>query len=97
MAKTFTIRIKSAKDALEGFRSTFKTIESGRAFTRRASVYFTSIDAARNLLTPSRIDLLHAIRTKRVSTIYGLARIVGRDLKNVHEDPGACRTSASFG
>ena len=86
MAKTLTIRIKSAKDALEGFRSAFKSIESGRTLTRRAGVYFTSVEAARNLLTPNRIDLLHAIRTRRVGSIYGLAKLVGRDLKNVHED-----------
>lgn len=54
--------------------------------TRREGVYFTSIEAARNLLTPRRLALLRAIRTKRPASIYDLAKIVGRDLKNVQGD-----------
>lgn len=86
MAKTLTIRIKSAAEALEGFRSTYRAIEAGRGVARRAGVYFTSIEAARSLLTPHRLDLLHAIRTTRPGSIYALAKIVGRNLKNVQED-----------
>lgn len=46
-------------------------------------VYVTSIEAARNLLTPSRLALLRAIRTKRPGSVYELAKLVGRNLKNV--------------
>jgi predicted transcriptional regulator len=86
MAKTLTIQIKSAGEALEGFRETFKAVEAGRRVSRREGVYFTSIEAARNLLTPNRLALLRAIRTKRPGSIYELAKIVGRDLKNVQDD-----------
>lgn len=86
MAKTLTIQIKAADEALEGFRETFKAAEAGRRVTRREGVYFTSIEAARNLLTPNRLALLRAIRTKRPGSIYELAKITGRDLKNVQDD-----------
>ena len=46
----------------------------------------TSIEAARNLLTPNRLALLRAIRMKRPGSIYELAKITGRDLKNVQDD-----------
>ena len=49
-------------------------------------MYFTSIEAARNLLTPNRLALLRVIRTKRPGSVYELAKITGRDLKNVQED-----------
>lgn len=49
-------------------------------------VYFTSIEAARNLLTPSRLALLLAIRTKRPRSMYELAKTLKRDFKNVQED-----------
>lgn len=58
MAKTLTIQIKSAGEALGGFRETFKAVEAGRRVSRREGVYFTSIEAARNLLTPNRVTLL---------------------------------------
>lgn len=86
MAKTLTIQIKAADEALEGFRETFKAAQAGRRIARRGGVYFTSIEAARNLLTPNRLALLRVVRTKRPGSVYELAKITGRDLKNVQED-----------
>jgi predicted transcriptional regulator len=86
MAKTLTIRIKSADTALEGFRKTFKAVEAGRRVKKREGVYFTSIEAARNLLTPNRLALLRAVRSGRPGSIYELAKMVDRDLKNVQDD-----------
>ena len=86
MAKKLTIQIKSAGDALEGFRKTFKEVEAGRRVARREGVYFTSIEAARNLLTPNRLALLRAVRSGRPGSIYELAKMVSRDLKNVQDD-----------
>jgi predicted transcriptional regulator len=86
MAKTLRIKIKSVGEALEEFSSVFKALQSGRHVTRRKGVYFTSIEAARNLLTPNRLALLRAVRSKRPGLIYALAKLVGRDLKNVQDD-----------
>ena len=86
MAKTLTIQIKSAGEAFDGFRETFKAVEAGRRVSRREGVYFTSIEAARNLLTPNRLALLRAIRARRQGSIYELANIAGRDLKHVQDD-----------
>ena len=86
MAKTLTLEIKSTEEALQGFRKTFKALEAGRRVTRHEGVYFTSIDAARNLLTRNRLALLRAIRTQHPGSIYELAKTVGRDLKNVQQD-----------
>lgn len=86
MARTLTIQIKSADEALQGFRETLKAVQAGRRVTRREGVYFTSIEAARNLLTPNRLALLRAIRSKRPGSIYELAKMVGRNLKNVQDD-----------
>ena len=85
-AKTLSIQIKSAGEALEGFREAFKAVEAGRRVSRREGVYFTSIEAARNRLTPNRLALLRAIRARRQGSIYELANIAGRDLKHVQDD-----------
>jgi predicted transcriptional regulator len=86
MAKTLRIRIKSTDAVLDDVRAAFKAAESGRPFRRREGVYFASIEAARKLLTPSRLALLRAVRLKRPGSVYELANIVGRDLKNVQDD-----------
>ena len=86
MAKKLRIQIKSPGEALQGFRDAFKAVEAGRRITRREGVYFTSIEAARNLLTPNRLALLRAVRSERPGSIYELAKMVRRDLKNVQDD-----------
>ena len=85
MSKTLTIKIKPVAEAMADFREAFRALETGRV-TRRKGVYFTSIEAARNLLTPSRLALLRAVRTKRPRSIYELAKTLKRDFKNVQED-----------
>jgi predicted transcriptional regulator len=86
MAKTLTIEIKSTEDALEGFRKTFKALARGRRVVRHEGVHFSSIEAARNLLTRNRLALLRAIRAQHPGSIYELAKAMSRDLKNVQQD-----------
>jgi predicted transcriptional regulator len=86
MPKTLTIQIKSADDASEGLREANDPVEADRRLTRREGVYVTSIAAARNLLTHNRLALLRTIRNKRPGSIYELAKLIGRDLKNVQDD-----------
>ncbi|MBI2963725.1 MAG: helix-turn-helix domain-containing protein [Deltaproteobacteria bacterium] len=86
MNKTLTIKIKPAHKAMADFREAFRAVETGRRVRRREGVYFTSIEAARNLLTPSRLALLRSLRTKRPRSIYELAKTLKRDFKNVQED-----------
>src|SRR6266850_2365993 len=71
---------------MDDFRKAFKAAESRQRIRRREGVYFTSIEAARNLLTPNRLTLLRAVRSKRPGSIYELAKIDDRDLKNVQDD-----------
>lgn len=86
MAKTLIIKIKPIEEALAGFRKTFKALEAGRRVRRREGVYFTSVEAARKLLTRNRLALLRTVRRQQARSIYGLAKSLNRDLKNVQED-----------
>ena len=86
MARTLTIGIKSIAQGLKDFGETFDAVRAGRRVRRQEGVYFTSLEAARNLLTPSRLALLRAIRNRRPGSIYELAKMVSRDLKNVQQD-----------
>jgi len=86
MAKRLTIEIRPIDDALKEFADAFKSTSTGRRVRRVDGVYFTSIEAARNLLTPNRLAMLRAIRAKKPASIYELAKLLGRDLKNVQSD-----------
>jgi predicted transcriptional regulator len=74
------------EDALEDFRSVWNSVQQERPVARRAGKSFTSLDAARKILTPRRVDLLRAIRREPGESPSRLARVLGRDLKHVHED-----------
>lgn len=84
--KTFEIRVKSVKSVLDDFERTYEALRSGKPVPRREGVFFTSMEAARNLLTPERLKLITLIRRYKPSSIYELAKLANRDLKNVHED-----------
>ena len=88
------IRIRGLEDALGHFRETWKALEHGKKVTHQGGTYFTSLEAARKVLTPKRLQLLRAIRRESPGSLYRLAQVVGRDLKNVQED---VRTLAKLG
>ncbi len=86
--KTVTFSIRALDDVMEDFAQTFEAARHGRKIPKgpREEIGFTSIEAARNFLTRERLGLLRAIRTHRPGSLYELARIVGRDFKNVQQD-----------
>lgn len=47
---------------------------------------FEGIAVLRKLLSNEKARLLHVIKTKKPSSIYNLARILGRDFKSVNDD-----------
>lgn len=86
MRKTLTIEIRPLSELAEDFREAFEAAQQRKPIKRREGVYFTSIEAARNFLTRERLALLRTIRTRHPRSIYELAKIVDRDLKNVQQD-----------
>ncbi len=84
--ETFEIRIKTTEKALKDFVRTFEALQTGKRVAKRKGVFFTSVEAARNLLTPERIKLLTLIHERKPDSIYQLAKMCDRDQKNVHAD-----------
>ncbi|HXR36750.1 MAG TPA: hypothetical protein VN754_12405 [Candidatus Binataceae bacterium] len=84
--KTATFRIEPFAESLARFKETFEAVRAGREVAPREIVGFTSLEAARNFLTRERLALLRAIKSRHPGSIYALARMVDRDLKNVQED-----------
>lgn len=83
---TLNIEIKTRAQADSEFSEAFKAAQSGRRPPSKGGVFFTSLEAVRRLLTGRRMALLHLIRERHPGSIYELARMAGRDFKNVYAD-----------
>ncbi len=84
--KTLEIQIKSREQADKEFAGVFNKALSGKKIPLKKGVYFTSLEAVRNLLTEKRLELLHLIRQHNPKSISEIAKISGRNFKNVHTD-----------
>jgi len=84
--KTVTFTIEPFSESLKRFKQTFKAVQAGRQVEPQELVGFTSLEAARNFLTRERLGLLCTIKSRRPNSIYELAKMTGRDLKNVQQD-----------
>lgn len=84
--KRVKIGIKSLEDVLGNAREVMKKLERGEKVKKESGIYFENLDAFRRVLTERRLEMLHVIREKHPSSVYGLAKILNRDIKNVNMD-----------
>ena len=84
--KVKSIRIKSREDGWKEFNAAWKTAAKGGKVKERVGVYFTSLEAVRNFLTPKRLQLLHLIKEKQPKSLSDLARWTGRSFPSVFRD-----------
>ncbi len=52
----------------------------------KKGLYFTDMKAFRRALSDQRLAILRAIRASKPASVYELAKIVKRDVKNVSSD-----------
>jgi predicted transcriptional regulator len=84
--KKIDIGIKGLKESLKDFADTWKALERGNNIKKQEGIYFDSIDAMKAVLTNHRLLILKTIREYKPKSIYELAKILRRDLKNVRQD-----------
>lgn len=58
---------------------------SGR-FSGMAILSFPDFETLGRVITPTRLEILSVVRAKRPRSIQELARLTGRDFKNVYQD-----------
>src|SRR4030067_1040379 len=78
--------IKSLEDVLGNARDVMKRLELGEKVKKESGIYFENLDAFRRILTEKRLEMLHVIKEKHPSSVYQLAKILNRDIKNVNMD-----------
>ena len=84
--KRVKIGIKSLEDVLGNAREVMKKLGRGEKVKKESGIYFENLDAFRRTLTEKRLEMLHVIKEKHPSSVYQLAKILNRDIKNVNMD-----------
>ena len=82
-----TIGIKSKKDFMEEVERDWLAIDRGEPIPQPVTrIYFESAEALTRVITKQRHNLLQALHINGGISIRGLAAVLGRDYKNVHQD-----------
>ncbi len=84
--KKIDIGIKTLEENLNDFSGTWKKLQSGEKVKKEEGIYFDSIDAMRSILTNNRLLILKTISERNPKSVYELAKLLKRDLKNVNQD-----------
>jgi predicted transcriptional regulator len=84
--KRIDIGIKGLKESLGDFVRTWGKLEAGEKVKKEEGIYFESVDTMRAILTNKRLLILKTIKEKKPNSIYELAKILGRDIKNINQD-----------
>ena len=90
MPKTLFVRLsrgsKSGEDALDRFEAAWHLASGRKPPEPIAVLSFADLPLLMRTLTPARWELLQRLAKAGPQTIYGLAKLLGRDYKNVHTD-----------
>jgi predicted transcriptional regulator len=84
--KKVHIEIKSLDDALKEAGEVYERASKGKAVRQKTAVYFGNLKEMRRVLTEKRLELLKAVKDKKPQSVYVLAKMLRRDLKNVLQD-----------
>jgi len=86
LAKILEIRVSPPGDALDRFEAAWNRVAEGRKVSPLRILSVEDLPALVRTLTPARWSLVENLRREGAVSIYGLAKRVGRDYKNVHTD-----------
>lgn len=84
--KNIAVEIKPFKDVLKETAEIMGRIKKGKYVRPKKGLSFGSVESFREFFTPKRIELLQIIRHKQPKSIYELAKLTNREIKNVAMD-----------
>jgi predicted transcriptional regulator len=83
---TLVVTVKSAEEFHEDVTASIEGLTEGDTADSTPTLSFTSYDGLLETLTPRTLELIEAIRRDEPASINEAARVVNRDVKNVHEE-----------
>jgi predicted transcriptional regulator len=84
--KNIKIAIKGEKELFDEVKDVWRKLERGEKVKKHEAIYFESLDAMRIVLTKERLRIVKIIKKEHPASIYALAKILGRDVKNTFDD-----------
>jgi predicted transcriptional regulator len=84
--KNIKIAIKGDKELFHEVKEAWGKLDKGEKVKKHEAIYFESIDAMRKVLTEERLRILKIIKKDRPTSIYELAKILRRNVKNTFGD-----------
>ena len=85
---TLVVTVKSSSEFHGDVTDGIEALERDEAVDSPPKLSFASYDDLMTTLTPRVLDLIEAIRREEPASINETARVVDRDVKNVHEELG---------
>lgn len=86
MSKTLYARVSAREDALDRFEAAWHLASGRKPPEPLAILSFQDLPLLAKALTPARWELLRRLAKAGPRTVYALAKLLGRDYKNVHTD-----------
>ncbi len=83
---TLVVTVKSSSEFHDDVTEDLEALAQDDAVDSAPTLSFTSYDDLLETLTPRVLDLIEAIRREEPTSINEAARVVDRDVKNVHEE-----------
>ena len=83
---TLVVTVKSSSEFHDDVADGIEALDRGETIDAVPTLSFSSYDGLMATLTPRVLDLIEAIRHEEPASINETARVVERDVKNVHEE-----------
>ena len=83
---TLVVTVKSSSEFHDDVADGIEALARGETIDDVPTLSFSSYDELMSTLTPRVLDLIEAIRHEEPISINETARVVERDVKNVHEE-----------
>jgi predicted transcriptional regulator len=83
---TLVVTVESTDEFHDDVQSAIAALDRGESVDSSPTIAFESYDELMATLTPRTLDLIEAIRREAPASINETARVVDRDVKNVHEE-----------
>ncbi len=84
--KNIKIAIKSDAELYREVKEVWKKLERGEKVKKHEGISFENLEAMRKVLTEERIKILKTIKKDHPQSIYELAKMLHRDIKNTFDD-----------
>ena len=86
ISRDVRISIKTKEDLFNEIKGVWGKLEKGERVKKHEGISFENIEAMRKILSEERFRILRTIKKEHPKSIYELAKLLKRDIKNTFDD-----------